>query len=85
LIIAACAQPVIGSASWLRPAESFGRWSYGVFLWHLPLLLFMKGHGLMPSSGFLTWVLLVIVASAAGAATWRFVEKPLLLRSRGAS
>jgi peptidoglycan/LPS O-acetylase OafA/YrhL len=39
----------------------------------------------MPSSGFLTWVLLVIVASAAGAATWRFVEKPLLLRSRGAS
>jgi peptidoglycan/LPS O-acetylase OafA/YrhL len=83
LIIAACAQPVIGASRNLRWAESFGRWSYGVFLWHLTLLLFMKGHGLMPSSGFLTWVVLVAVSSAAGAATWHFVEKPLLARSRG--
>lgn len=83
LIIAACAQPVIGAVDWLRPAEAFGRWSYGVFLWHLPLLLFIKGQGWMPSSGFLTWVMLVVVASVAGALTWRFVEKPLLMRSRG--
>jgi peptidoglycan/LPS O-acetylase OafA/YrhL len=83
LIIAACAQPVVGASSMLRPAEAFGRWSYGVFLWHLPLLLFMKGHGLLPSSSILTWVQLVIVASMAGALTWRFVEKPLLSRSRG--
>lgn len=85
LIIAACAQPVIGAAEWLKPAESFGRWSYGVFLWHLPLLLFIKGHGWMPASGFLTWVMLVVVASLFGAATWRFVEQPLLLRTRGSS
>lgn len=83
LIIAACAQPVIGSVSWLKPAESFGRWSYGVFLWHLPILLFLKGHGLMPDSGLLTWALLVALASLVGAAGWRFVEKPLLARSRG--
>lgn len=83
LIIAACAQPVIGSLSGLRFAESFGRWSYGVFLWHLPLLLFFKGHGLMPDSAFLTWIGLVAIAAAAGAATWRFVEKPMLARSRG--
>lgn len=83
LIIAACAQPVIGASDRLRFAESFGRWSYGVFLWHLPLLLFLKGHGLMPSSGFLTWALLVAIASAVGAANWRCVEKPLLARSRG--
>ncbi|MFT4049002.1 MAG: acyltransferase [Solirubrobacterales bacterium] len=83
MIIAACAQPVIGSAEWLRPGEAFGRWSYGIFLWHLPLLLFMKGHGLMPASGFLTWVLLVVIASAVAAANWRFVETPLLARSRG--
>ncbi|MBJ7332448.1 MAG: acyltransferase [Solirubrobacteraceae bacterium] len=83
LIIAACAQPVIGSSELWKPAEAFGRWSYGVFLWHLPLLLFLKGHGLMPSSGLLTWVLLVAIAAAAGAATWRFVELPLLTRSKG--
>jgi peptidoglycan/LPS O-acetylase OafA/YrhL len=83
LIIAACAQPVIGSAAWLSPAEAFGRWSYGVFLWHLPLLLFLKGYGLMPASGLLTWVLLMALAATAGALTWRFVERPLLARSRG--
>lgn len=83
LIIFACAQPVVGSSSRLKFAESFGRWSYGVFLFHLPLLLFAKGNGLMPSSSFLTWLLLVLVSAAVGAATWRFVEKPLLARSKG--
>lgn len=83
LIIAACAQPVIGASRRLRPVESFGRWSYGVFLWHLPLLLFLKGHGLLPDSGLLTWLLLVVLAAAVGAANWRFVERPLLARSRG--
>jgi peptidoglycan/LPS O-acetylase OafA/YrhL len=83
LIIAACAQPVIGASNRLKPIEAFGRWSYGVFLWHLPLLLFMKGHGWLPESSILTWFLLVAVASSAGALTWRFVERPLLARSRG--
>lgn len=83
LIIAACAQPAVGASRLLKSFEAFGRWSYGVFLWHLPLLLFMKGHGWLPSSGVLTWLLLITVASAAGALTWRFVESPLLSRSRG--
>jgi peptidoglycan/LPS O-acetylase OafA/YrhL len=83
LIIAACAAPVIGASDRLRPLEALGRWSYGIFLWHLPVLLFLKGHGLMPASGFLTWLLLVALAAAIGAANWRFVERPLLARSRG--
>lgn len=83
LVIFACAQKAIGQSELLRPFEAFGRWSYGVFLWHLPLLLFIKGNGWMPSSGLLTWVLLIAVAAAAGAAQWRFVERPLLARSRG--
>lgn len=83
LVIFACAQTAIGGSDRLRPFEAFGRWSYGVFLWHLPLLLFIKGHGLMPDSALLTWALLVAVAAAAGAAQWRFVEQPLLSRSRG--
>jgi peptidoglycan/LPS O-acetylase OafA/YrhL len=83
LIIAACAQPVIGASARLRPVESLGRWSYGIFLWHLPLLLFLKGHGLMPSSGLLTWVLLLAISALVGAANWRLIERPLLARSRG--
>lgn len=83
LIIAACAQPVVGWSRRLRGAESFGRWSYGVFLWHLPILLLLKGRGLMPASALLTWVLLMVLAAIVGAANWRFVERPLLERSRG--
>lgn len=83
LIIVACAQAVIGASDRLRPLEAFGRWSYGVFLWHLPVLLFIKGHGWMPDSGLLTWALLVAVAAAVGAAEWRYVERPLLARTRG--
>jgi peptidoglycan/LPS O-acetylase OafA/YrhL len=83
LIIAACAQTVIGVSRRLRPFESFGRWSYGVFLWHMPILLFIKGHGWMPASAILTWVMLVTIVTAVGAAEWRFVERPLLARSRG--
>ncbi|HEV7918257.1 MAG TPA: acyltransferase [Solirubrobacterales bacterium] len=82
LIIAGAAQQTIGSSKLFSPLEAFGRWSYGVFLFHLPLLLWLKGHDLMPGSALLTWMLLVAVASAAGALTWRFVERPLLARTR---
>ncbi|MBK5231235.1 MAG: acyltransferase, partial [Thermoleophilia bacterium] len=85
LIIAVCAQPVIGTSERLRPLESFGRWSYGVFLWHVPVLLFIKGQGWMPASAVLTWALLVAVVTTIGAAEWRFVERPLLARSRGSN
>lgn len=84
LIIVGAASPLIGSLGRLRPVEAFGRWSYGVFLWHLPLFLFMKGSGLLPGSGVLSWALLVAVASAAGAVTWRLIELPMLERTRGA-
>lgn len=83
LMIVACASPVIGATAKLRWAEAFGRWSYGVFLFHLPILLFFKGHDLLPSSWVVTWLLLTLVSAAVGAATWRFIEKPLLARSRG--
>lgn len=83
LVIAACASPMIGATKKLAFAESFGRWSYGVFLWHLPILLALKGNDLLPDSRLLTWVLLVALASLVGAASWRLVEMPLLARSRG--
>jgi peptidoglycan/LPS O-acetylase OafA/YrhL len=83
LIIAACAQPVVGSSRRLTGLEAIGRWSYGIFLWHLPLLLFLKGHGLMPDSALATWLLLVALSALIGATNWRVVEKPLLARSRG--
>jgi peptidoglycan/LPS O-acetylase OafA/YrhL len=74
----------LGHADRLRPVEAFGRWSYGVFLWHLPILLFMQGEDLAPGNAVLRWALLVAVSAAVGAANWRYVERPLIARSRGA-
>jgi peptidoglycan/LPS O-acetylase OafA/YrhL len=74
----------VGYSPTLRPVEAFGRWSYGVFLWHLPVLLFLQGEGLAPSNGVARWALLVVLSAGIGALNWRFVERPLLTRSRGA-
>ncbi|MBJ7347244.1 MAG: acyltransferase [Thermoleophilaceae bacterium] len=83
LITLGVAYPLLGSSRKLLPLESFGRWSYGIFLWHLPLLLWLQGHGLRPANGLLAWLLLVIAAAAVGALNWRFIERPMIARSRG--
>ncbi len=84
LICAGVGYAGLGSSTKLAPVEAFGRWSYGVFLWHLPILLFLQGEGLAPSNGVLRWALLMALAAGIGALNWRFIERPLIARSRGA-
>lgn len=84
LICAGVGYAALGYSRRLRPVEAFGRWSYGVFLWHLPIMLFLRGEGLWPGSELLGWVLLMALAAAVGALNWRCIERPLLARSRGA-
>ena len=59
-----------------RPLALVGLWSYGVYLWHVPLLLWLRGHGLLPADG---WAALAIVTPPtllAAAASWRLLERP---------
>lgn len=84
LICAGVGYAGLGSSVRLRPLESLGRWSYGIFLWHLPVLLFLQGEGLAPENGVLRWAELMAVSAAIGAANWRFVERPLIARSHRA-
>lgn len=71
-----------------RPlARWFGDVSYGVFLWHFPLLLFFKNAlGWLPGVGdavFLRSLLLVVPASlACGWLSRRFVEEPAIAWAR---
>jgi peptidoglycan/LPS O-acetylase OafA/YrhL len=60
-----------------------GTISYGVYLWHLPVLDLISPH-LLPARGsgsvdavVLTWVLVTAGAAACGAASWYLVERPL--------
>jgi peptidoglycan/LPS O-acetylase OafA/YrhL len=59
-----------------RPLRGLGRISYGVYLWHLPLALLLSPH-LTP------WALAaatLAVSVGLAAASWRFVEQPMLRR-----
>lgn len=68
-----------------RPLVAVGLASYSLFLWHEPLVYWLREHGLTlaGAGGFL--VNLVVLASVAGglaALTYRFVERPAMARKR---
>jgi peptidoglycan/LPS O-acetylase OafA/YrhL len=63
-----------------------GLWSYGIFLWHHPLLGTLPEHGLdrlVPGSAFLSLTLVIVpVAIACGWLSHRFVEAPAMRLGR---
>lgn len=68
-----------------RWLQSVGRWSYGIYLWHLPLIVVIDrdvAFGAGPAG--LLWRLLLTLALAVplGAATYAWVERPVLTWSR---
>lgn len=63
--------------------NALGRWSYGIFIWHVAVLSIVFGlFGIPMFSGHfvLVWVLTVVATVAVSAASYAFVEEPL--RSR---
>jgi peptidoglycan/LPS O-acetylase OafA/YrhL len=86
LVAAAVAGRGVGAAwSRFRPLAALGLISYGLYLWHLPLMLFGERFHLLPHA-FVPRLLVVLVpAIAAGSASWLLVERTMLARAnRGA-
>ncbi len=77
--------PLVGVLA-SRPAVAAGRWSYGTYLWHLPVLELMSREAGFPAgpSG-LAWRLglTLAVSLPLAALTYRYVERPLSDWSRG--
>jgi peptidoglycan/LPS O-acetylase OafA/YrhL len=71
-----------------RPLVVVGLVSYSLFLWHEPLVYWLREHGLTrPGAGGFV-VNLVVLAAGAGVLaglTYRFVERPAMARKRGAT
>ncbi|EGD53256.1 acyltransferase family protein [Gordonia neofelifaecis] len=66
-----------------RVMNALGRWSYGIFIWHLAVLSVVFGlFGIPMFSGHFVevWLLTVIVTVAVSAASYAFVEEPLRAR-----
>ena len=70
---------------WLawRPLAWIGEITYGLYLWHIPLIVWARGHGLLPG-GVLSAAVMLPVAIAFGAASWYLLERPFMrLAARG--
>jgi peptidoglycan/LPS O-acetylase OafA/YrhL len=68
-----------------RPLAAVGVWSYGVYLWHVPLLLWLRGNDLLPASGPLAFLVVLPLSLVVAAASWRLLERPAQAWARGAT
>lgn len=70
------------SARWL---VATGRWSYGIYLWHMPaMLLLAREVTIQPGfGGLVIWMaILLAVSIPLGALTYAFVERPAIAWSK---
>jgi len=87
LVIAgiAGAEPVLVTRALEQPAlRHLGWWSYGMYLWHLPIQYALVQLGLIhhdsPASTWIWLPVMLTLATTAGWLSYRFVESPLLKR-----
>jgi peptidoglycan/LPS O-acetylase OafA/YrhL len=62
-----------------------GQVSYGIYLWHVPVLLWLRIHGLLPSSPFAGFALGLGPTLLLSTASWRLLEAPIIERARRAT
>jgi acetyltransferase len=67
---------------WLawRPLAWIGTITYGVYLWHIPVIVWAKGNGLLPG-GALSALVALPISIALGAASWYLLEQPFMNRA----
>ena len=67
--------------SW-KPLAWCGLVSYGLYLWHVPVLLVLRANGLLPLSVVGATLVALPVSLLAGWLSFRFVEAPAIAWSR---
>lgn len=55
-----------------------GTISYGFYLWHVPVLMFLRGHGLLPLDPVLGTLVAIVPALAVSALSWFALERPII-------
>ncbi|HEY7631515.1 MAG TPA: acyltransferase [Thermoleophilaceae bacterium] len=75
------------ATAWIhsKPLAKIGLFSYGIYLWHVPLMLFGVRLGLLPHAFVPRLIAVLVPAVAAGAASWLLVERVLLARATRAA
>ena len=57
---------------------SMGTISYGFYLWHVPVLMFLRGHGWLPLDPALGTLVALVPALAVSALSWFAIERPVI-------
>jgi peptidoglycan/LPS O-acetylase OafA/YrhL len=60
------------------PMRALGAVSYGVYLWHMPVLYLFRLHGLFPDRALVALPLVLLPTLAVAAASFLLVERPVL-------
>jgi peptidoglycan/LPS O-acetylase OafA/YrhL len=66
-----------------RPAVAgLGTISYGIYLWNVPLLWWLRGHALLPLHPVLALPVVLGLTVPAAAASWFLIERPAIAWAR---
>ncbi|MEA2223757.1 MAG: hypothetical protein QOH83_2133 [Solirubrobacteraceae bacterium] len=81
LIVGALAAAPGGRILGGRLLAGMGTISYGFYLWHVPVLMVLRGHGLLPLDPVLGTAVALVPALAVSALSWFALERPILRRT----
>lgn len=75
---------VISFATTLKYLGNWGRWgdfSYGIYIWHFPLIQLLIATGIVAASPYLTLLILFGGVFTMAFLSWHFIERPFLNRA----
>ena len=78
LIVGAVALAPRGRVLGNRVLAGFGTISYGFYLWHVPVLVFLRGHGLLPLDPVLGPLAALVPSTAVATLSWFALERPII-------
>ncbi len=77
MVVVAVAQGpahLLGSA----PMRRLGDYSFGVYLWHMPVIYVLRHQDRWPDSPWQAFAVVLAIAVAVGAASWYLLERPIM-------
>lgn len=70
------------SFKWINSINKIGTSSYGIYLFHFPIIQTCIHFGLAESNLILTFILTIVLSTFLGVLSWNYIEKPCLYKPK---